>query len=54
MTDAGTLVREAMALANAGEDQAAQQRVQPIQQRAVSGFPVWGTCAGAILLAKTS
>lgn len=26
MTDAGTLVREAMALANAGEDQAAQQR----------------------------
>jgi pyridoxal 5'-phosphate synthase pdxT subunit len=24
----------------------------PIRQRAVEGFPIWGTCAGMILLAK--
>src|SRR4051812_4470372 len=25
--------------------------LDPIKERAASGFPVWGTCAGAILLA---
>ena len=26
--------------------------LEPLRERASSGFPVWGTCAGAILLAK--
>jgi 5'-phosphate synthase pdxT subunit len=26
--------------------------LEPIRKRAVSGMPLWGTCAGAILLAK--
>jgi len=27
--------------------------IAPIQQRIVAGMPVWGTCAGAILLSRT-
>jgi 5'-phosphate synthase pdxT subunit len=29
------------------------QLLEPIRIRAMQGMPVWGTCAGAILLAKT-
>ncbi len=29
------------------------QLLEPIRTRAMQGMPVWGTCAGAILLAKT-
>ncbi|HWQ11584.1 MAG TPA: pyridoxal 5'-phosphate synthase glutaminase subunit PdxT [Roseiflexaceae bacterium] len=27
--------------------------LEPIRQRALQGMPLWGTCAGAILMAKT-
>jgi pyridoxal 5'-phosphate synthase pdxT subunit len=27
--------------------------LEPIRQRALDGMPLWGTCAGAILMAKT-
>lgn len=27
--------------------------LEPIRQRALAGMPLWGTCAGAILMAKT-